>query len=64
MWDFTDQPLATRSATAQAGHIGAGAGFVDEDQPVRIELGLFVRPRGPRRGDIRPILLGRADAFF
>jgi hypothetical protein len=62
--DFADQPFATWSATAQPCHLGAGAGFVDEDQAVRIKLGLILRPGGTRGGDIRPILLGRANAFF
>jgi hypothetical protein len=39
------------------------AGF-DEDQSVGIELGLIVRPCRSRRGNIRPILLGRPSAFF
>jgi hypothetical protein len=36
----------------------------DEDQALRIELGLILHPRGARRGDVRPILLGCANAFF
>ena len=41
-----------------------GAGLVDEDQPLRGEIGLSLRPGGARRRDVRPILLGRAHAFF
>jgi len=62
--DFADQPLAAWRSTAQPRHLGAGAGFVNEDQAVGIELGLILRPGGARRGDVRPILLGRANAFF
>ena len=38
--DFADQPFAAGRPAAQSRHVGAGAGFVDEDQTLRIELGL------------------------
>jgi hypothetical protein len=47
----------------QPRQIGAGDGFVDEDQSVGIKLGLIVHPCRPRCGDVRPILLGSANAF-
>jgi hypothetical protein len=31
--DLVDEPLAPRRPAAQAGHIGLGPGFIDEDQP-------------------------------
>jgi hypothetical protein len=62
--DFTDQAFTAPSAAAQAGHIGRGASFVDEHQPLGIESGLIVRPRGARLGHIRQVLLGRTQAFF
>src|SRR4029077_4537154 len=52
------------SPATQPRHLGRGAGFVDEDQSVGGELSLLVRPCRSRRGNIRPILLGRPNAFF
>jgi len=64
VWDFGDQPLAARCPATQSRQIGAGSGFFDEDQAIGIELGLTLRPRDTRRGDVRPILLGSVHAFF
>jgi hypothetical protein len=47
-----------------AGHVGRGAGFVDEDQPLRIKSRLFLAQGLTRGGDIRPILLGGVEDFF
>lgn len=64
MRDFTDQPFAARRPAAQSYHVGRGAGFVDEDQALGIELRLIFNPSRPRFGDVRPILLRGAKAFF
>jgi hypothetical protein len=45
-------------------HVGDGAGFVNEDQALRVELGSIVSPCRPPRGDVRPILLVGTNAFF
>ena len=64
MRDFADQPFAARRSPPQAGHIGAGASLIDEDQALGVQMGLALSPFGTCRGDVRPILLGRAYAFF
>jgi hypothetical protein len=45
-------------------HVGGGGGFVDENQPLRIKQRLTGSPVAPRRGHVRPILLGGAHGFF
>jgi hypothetical protein len=59
-----DDPVAARRTAAQPGHIGGSAGFVDEDQPGRIESGLIRFPGDTRFGDVRPLLLGGVHDFF
>lgn len=34
------QPLALEAAAAPAGHLGIGSGLIDEDQAMRLELGM------------------------
>jgi hypothetical protein len=62
--NLADQPFAARRTSAQANHVGRRAGLVDEDQALRIEFGLVLGPFGTRHCNVRPILLGRAQAFF
>lgn len=64
VWDFANQSFAAGSTATQPRHLGVGATFVDKDQTVGIKLGLVLGPCDARRSDIRPILLGRAKAFF
>ena len=64
MRDFADKPFTTWGPAPQPRHVGAGASLVDEDQPVRGKLRLILRPHGPRGRNVRPVLLGRAKAFF
>ena len=48
----------------QAGHLGRGAGLVDEDQLLGIEIGLGVEPGLAAEDHIRPLLLGGVRGFF
>ena len=48
----------------QAGHLGAGAGLVDEHQCVRIEIELSLEPRLAPAQDVGTILLGRMPGLF
>ena len=59
-----DQPLASPGPPALAGHVGGGAGLVEENQPCRIKPGLPLFPQLARRGHVRPLLLGGAHGFF
>jgi hypothetical protein len=47
-----------------ARHVGLGPGLVDEDQASRIKPALVLLPLRPSPGDIGPILLAGAQAFF
>ena len=58
------QTLAARRATIKPGHLGAGAGLVDEDELVRINEGLCRPPDPTPGGDVRPLLLAGAQRFF
>ena len=62
--DFLDEPLALRRPTVAAGHRRGNAGFIEENQPFRIEprLPLLQRYTGCR--NIRPVLLGGVQSFF
>ena len=53
-YDF-DQAFAAWSPAAQPRHFGRGAGFVDEDQSVGIELGLILGPCRSRCGNASPV---------
>ncbi len=64
VWDLGDEPLTARSPATKPSHVGTGAGFVDEDQAVKLQFGLARGPGGTRLRDVRPILLGRVNAFF
>ena len=59
-----DQASAAFGAPAQPRHVGGGAGFIEEDQPGRVEIGLRGNPGGARRGDVRPLLLAGVHDFF
>ena len=61
---LADQPPAAAAAAPRARHVGGGGGFVDENQPLRIKPRLTGPPRAPRRGHVRPILLGGVHGFF
>jgi len=58
-----ETPAAQRAAV-QPGHLGAGAGLVDEDELVGIDEGLRRAPDPAPRGDIRAVLLGGVECLF
>jgi hypothetical protein len=51
-------------SASQASHLRRGAGLVDEDQVLGIEIRLGVEPSLPPRGDVGPLLLARVRRFF
>jgi hypothetical protein len=56
--------LSFQGPAAQPGHLGRGAGLVDEDQVLRIKVGLGCEP-GPAPGcNVGPLLLGGVRRFF
>ena len=64
MRDRRPQSLSARRPSMEAGHLGAGAGLVDENQRVRIEIELALEPRLTPAQDVGPILLGRMPGLF
>ena len=62
-----DSGTATLTApgpAAQAGHLGRGAGFVDEDKALGIEVRLACEPRAAPGCDVGAFLLGCVRRFF
>jgi hypothetical protein len=47
-----------------AGHVGRGPGFVDEDQPARVEIGLVLEPVPALGQDVGAVLLGGVRGLF
>ena len=64
MGDGHPKPVAARCTTVGAGHVRLGPGLVNEDQPLRIEIGLRVEPGLTPRPDIGAILLARMASLF
>jgi hypothetical protein len=58
------QAPAARGATVEPGHLGAGAGLVDENELVGIDEGLCRPPDAAPGGDVRTVLLGGAQRLF
>jgi hypothetical protein len=56
--------LTSDASAMAARHVGFGPGFVDEDQPPRINRRLARLPSLTPPGDVRPVLFGGAKAFF
>ena len=64
VWHGCTAALAAFGPAAQASHLGGGAGFVDEDQALRIQIRLRVDPCPAPRGDVGPLLLAGVRGFF
>lgn len=64
MWNADPQALSSRATPIQAGHLGRGAGLVDEHQPFRVEIKLPVKPGLARGSDVGPVALAGVGGFF
>jgi hypothetical protein len=53
---FTDKARATSTPAAQWRHIRLSPGFIDEDQPGRINPSLILLPLYSTPGHVRPVL--------
>jgi hypothetical protein len=62
--DAGAQALAPRRPSAQARHLCVQPGFVDEDQPLRVQIRLRLEPGVARRGDVRAVLLAGVGGLF
>ena len=56
--------FAARRATITPGHLGRGAGLVDEDQSLRFQIGLGLEPDPPPTQNISPLLFAGVRGFF
>jgi hypothetical protein len=61
---LSDQSLAFRRAAAQARHVRAGAGFINENQSPRVDRGLLLSPFLTRCFDVFAVLFGGVQRFF
>jgi len=56
--------LAARCPTVTAGHVGGRCGFVEEDEAIRVEVGLSLEPRLARFPHVLLLLLGGVRGPF
>src|SRR5437588_10293399 len=59
-----EQAPAARGAAVEPGHLGAGAGLVDENELIGIDEGLRRAPDPAPRRDVRTVLLRGAERLF
>jgi len=58
------QALAARTTAVAARHVGRGPGLVDEDEALRIEIGLALEPVLPAFQDVGTALLAGVRRLF
>jgi hypothetical protein len=58
------QPFPARRAPVQAAHLRGRPGFIDEHQPLGIEIDLAVEPGLSPLQDVRAVLLVRMGRLF
>ena len=64
MWDGGSAPLAALGPAPQARHLGGSAGFINEDELGRIQIGLPLEPSLARRLHVRALLFARMRRLF
>jgi hypothetical protein len=64
MWHAHAQALAAATAAMGAGHVRLGPCLVDEDQALRVEIGLGFEPGAAPFQDVRAVLLKRVPGLF
>jgi hypothetical protein len=57
-------PLAAWCPPASAGHLGRGAGLVDEDQTLRFQIRLRLEPGPAPAQDVSALLFAGVRGFF
>lgn len=62
--DLGDQSLAARCPAMGACHVRLGPGFINEDQPGRIDAILIFAPLGASAAYVRAVLLARVERLF
>ena len=56
--------LAASGPSIATGHLGRGAGLVDEDQPLRLQIRLGVEPGAAPPQNVSPLLFAGVRGFF
>ena len=64
VWSFGLDALSARGASVEARQVGLGPGFIDKDQPRRLEAGLSPPPLGPRLRYVGAVLFAGAQRLF
>jgi len=64
MGDSGAAALAAPCPAAQPCHLGGGAGFIDEDKPLRVKVELTIEPDFPRRLHIAALLFACMRCLF
>lgn len=65
MWCAADQALTFGRPSPERGHVGLGPGFINEDQPARVDLPLMTLPAGAAAAYIGAVLfLGELGLFL
>lgn len=64
MGDRRAASLTPLGPAAEAGNFGRGPALIDEDERLRIKLGLGLEPGLATGDNIRPLLLGGVGGFF
>lgn len=64
MWNERPQALTSPTAPRTTGQVSGHPGFVDEDEPVGIEIELGLKPVPAPLQDVGPILLGGVGSLF
>ena len=62
--DLGGEPDAARRPSPQRRHVGLGPGLVDEDQALRLDPALILRPLRAPAGDVGTVAFAGDDAFF
>lgn len=56
--------FSSRRAAIHPGHLGGRAAFIDEDQPLRVQVRLGIEPSLTAGGYVRSILFGSVRRLF
>jgi hypothetical protein len=64
VWGAVNQPRASLRTPAGADHVGLDGGFIDEEEPCRVQRELRFAPVLARLGDIGTGLLGGMQGLF
>jgi hypothetical protein len=62
--NLADQSFAHSAAATQTREVGLGAGFIEKNQSIGVDLSYLLFPPRPRFGNVGAILLGGVEGLF